>query len=80
MVLLLNNQIRGILYLKAYELSNKRPKEEIEKFVLEKYWLSLEKFSAYKVKDGKVIDIINKETKLILTDEIDEVSFESFVS
>lgn len=62
--------------LKAYELSNKKPKEEIEKFVLEKYWLNLKEFGAYKVKDGKVIDIIDKETKLILADEIDEVSEE----
>ena len=64
--------------LEASAIFTKKPelKQEIEKILPKEYWLSIQNFNAYKVKDGKVISIIDKETNLILADEIDEVSEE----
>lgn len=64
--------------LEASAIFTKKPelKQEIEKILPKEYWLSIQNFCAYKVKDGKVKSIIDEETKLILADEIDEVSEE----
>lgn len=64
--------------LEASAIFTKKPelKEELENILPKKYWLSIQNFNAYKVKDGEVISIIDKETNLILADEIDEVSEE----
>ncbi|WP_276891189.1 AAA family ATPase [Helicobacter japonicus] len=64
--------------LKAHKISIKKPdsKQGIKKILDEKYWLNIDNFNAFKVKDGNVKSIINKKTNLILADEIDKVSEE----
>lgn len=64
--------------LLANQVANKKPelKNQIEKIVPSQYWLDIKNFSALKVEKGKVKSIINRKTKLILADKIDEVSEE----
>lgn len=63
--------------LLAYEVGKKSHlKEETEKIIPKNFWLDISKFNAFKVENGKVESIIDKETNLILADKIDEVSEE----
>lgn len=63
--------------LLAYEVGKKSHlKEEAEKIIPKNFWLDISKFNAFKVENGKVESIIDKETNLILADKIDEVSEE----
>lgn len=64
--------------LLANQVANEKPKlkNQIEKIVPSQYWLDIKNFSALKVEKGKVKSIINRKTKLILADKIDEVSEE----
>ncbi len=62
----------------AYEVANKNTnlKEKVETIIPNKFWLDINKFNAFKVENGEVFSIIDKETNLILTESIDEVSEE----
>lgn len=64
--------------LLAYEVANKNPnlKEKVETIIPNKFWLDINKFNAFKVENGEVFSIIDKETNLILAESIDEVSEE----
>ncbi|WP_302368602.1 AAA family ATPase [Brachyspira aalborgi] len=64
--------------LLAHQVANEKPelKDKVEKIVPSQYWLDINNFSALKVENGNVKSIINKKTKLILADKIDEVSEE----
>lgn len=63
--------------LLAYEVGKKSHlKEQVEKIISKNFWLDISKFNAFKVENGKVKSIIDKETNLILADKIDEVSEE----
>lgn len=63
--------------LLAYEVGKKSHlKEQVEKIISKNFWLDISKFNAFKVENGKVESIINKETNLILADKIDKVSEE----
>lgn len=64
--------------LLAHQVANEKPelKDKIEKIVPNQYWLDIDNFSALKVEKGKVKNIINRKTKLILAEKIDEVSEE----
>lgn len=62
--------------LLANQVANEKPKlkNQIKKIVPNKYWLDIKNFSALKVENGRIENIINRKTKLILADKIDEVS------
>ena len=62
----------------ACEVANKNPnlKEKVETIIPNKFWLDINKFNAFKVENGEVFSIIDKETNLILAESIDEVSEE----
>lgn len=64
--------------LLACEVANKNPnlKEKVETIIPNKFWLDINKFNAFKVENGEVFSIIDKETNLILAESIDEVSEE----
>ena len=64
--------------LLAYEVANKNPnlKEKVKTIIPNKFWLDINKFNAFKVENGEVFSIIDKETNLILAESIDEVSEE----
>lgn len=64
--------------LLAHEVATKNPnlKEKVESIIPSKFWLDRNKFDALKVENGSVFSIINKETNLILAENIDEVSEE----
>lgn len=64
--------------LLTYEVANKNPnlKEKVEIIIPNKFWLDINKFNAFKVENGEVFSIIDKETNLILAESIDEVSEE----
>lgn len=64
--------------LLAYEVANKNPnlKEKVETIIPNKFWLDINKFNAFKVENGEVFSIIDKETNLISAESIDEVSEE----
>ena len=64
--------------LLAHQVANEKPelKNQIAKIIPSQYWLNIKDFSALKVEKGKVKNIINRKTKLILADKIDEVSEE----
>ena len=64
--------------LLAHEIATKTPslKEKVESIIPSKFWLDINKFDAFKVENGEVCSIIDKETNLILADKIDEVSEE----
>ena len=64
--------------LLTYEVANKNPnsKEKVETIIPNKFWLDINKFNAFKVENGEVFSIIDKETNLILAESIDEVSEE----
>lgn len=64
--------------LLAYEIATKNPtlKEKVESIIPSKFWLDRDKFDAFKVENGEVYSIIDKETNLISADKIDEVSEE----
>lgn len=49
---------------------------KVESIIPSKFWLDMSKFDAFKVENGNVFSIINKETNLILAEKIDEVSEE----
>lgn len=55
---------------------NQNLKEKVENIIPSRFWLDIKRFDAFKIKNGEVKSIIDKETKLILADEIDEVSEE----
>lgn len=64
--------------LLAYEIATKNPslKEKVESIIPSKFWLDRDKFDAFKVENGEVRSIMDKETNLILAESIDEVSEE----
>lgn len=64
--------------LLAYEVANKNPdlKEKVKTIIPNKFWLDINNFNAFKVENGKVFSIVDKETNLILAENIDEVSEE----
>ena len=64
--------------LLAHEIATKNPKlkDKVESIIPSKFWLDISKFDALKVQNGEVFSIIDKETNLILADNIDEVSEE----
>ena len=64
--------------LLAHQVANEKPelKDKVEKIVPSQYWLDIKDFSALKVENGNVKSIINKKTKLIFANKIDEVSEE----
>ncbi len=64
--------------LLACEVANKNPnlKEKVKTIIPNKFWLDINKFNAFKVENGEVFSIIDKETNLILAESIDEVSEE----
>lgn len=51
-------------------------KAKVENIIPSKFWLDNAKFQAFKVENGEILSIIDKETNLILADKIDEVSDE----
>lgn len=65
-------------FLKAHLLftKNKSLEKKIKELVPKKNWLDIKNFQAFKIKNGYIQSIIDKETNLILADEIDEVSDE----
>lgn len=64
--------------LLAHEIASKNPKlkEQITNIIPSKFWLDINKFNAFKVENGEVFSIIDKQTNLILAESIDEVSEE----
>lgn len=64
--------------LLAYEIATKNPKlkDKVESIIPSKFWLDISKFDALKVQNGEVFSIVDKETNLILAENIDEVSEE----
>lgn len=64
--------------LLAHAIATKTPnlKEKVESIIPSKFWLDRDKFDAFKVENGAVHSIMDKETNLILADKIDEVSEE----
>lgn len=64
--------------LLAHEIATKNPslKEKVESIIPSKFWLDRDKFDAFKVENGEVFSIMDKETNLILAESIDEVSEE----
>ena len=64
--------------LLAYEIATKNPKlkDKVESIIPSKFWLDINKFDTLKVENGKVFSIIDKDTNLILADNIDDVSEE----
>ncbi|WP_334090496.1 AAA family ATPase, partial [Helicobacter typhlonius] len=60
--------------LLAHQVGNKT--RVVESIIPSRFWLDIKRFDAFKIKNGEVKSIIDKETKLILADEIDEVSEE----
>lgn len=63
--------------LKAYQVAKiKGLKNKVEKIVSSKYWLNINNFSAFNIKNGRLESIIDKDVGLISADNIDEVSEE----
>lgn len=60
--------------LLAHQVGNKT--RVAESIISNRFWLDIKSFNAFKIKNGEVTSIIDKETNLILADEIDEVSEE----
>ncbi|MGX2983195.1 ATPase/DNA packaging protein [Helicobacter sp. 23-1045] len=64
--------------LLAHEIVAKNPnlKDKVESIIPSKFWIDISKFDAFKVENGEVFSIVDKETNLILAENIDEVSEE----
>lgn len=64
--------------LLAHEIATKNPKlkDKVQSIIPSKFWLDIGKFDALKVENGEVFSIVDKETNLILAENIDEVSEE----
>ena len=62
--------------LLAHEIATKNPKlkDKVQSIIPSKFWLDISKFDALKIQNGEVFSIIDKETNLILAENIDEVS------
>ena len=55
-------------------IEKKERKKDIEKIISEDKWIDFEEVSAYEVKEGGVISLLDKEYKGIDVNAIDEVS------
>ena len=64
--------------LLAHEIATKNTKlkDKVQSIIPSKFWLDISKFDALKVENGEVFSIVDKETNLILAENIDEVSEE----
>ena len=60
----------------AYQVAQKKNREEVTKIIAEESWVNPDEFNAYYVADGTVMHIFNRDTGLIDENELDSASEE----